>query len=136
MATGPEVVGDLGKRGGDHWLQRERTEGWRRLAASGQGSRNVSLSKALVETEGRGMGSWWREVPRAEGERERLGPGRIVGPGGGSWGGWGGGRWVWRRRRLVVGEAAVGRASCGWEAAGIESRGEATEDFECFIYLF
>lgn len=27
---------------------------------------------------------------------------------------------------VVVGDAAVGRASCGWGAAGIESGGEAT----------
>lgn len=65
-------------------------------------------------------------MPRAEGERDRLGPGRIVGQVGGVWGVGEGPLGLEKRRRLVVGEAAVGRASCGWEAAGIESRGEAT----------
>lgn len=72
------------------------------------------------------MGSWRREVPRAEGERERLGPGRIVGRVRGFGGGGEGPVGLEKRRRLVVGEAAVGRALCGWETAGIESRGEAT----------
>lgn len=81
------------------------------------------MSKALVESEDEGWGAGEGKCHR---QRERLGPGRNGGTVGGVWRGGEGPVGLEKRRRLVVGEAAVGRASCGWGAAGIESGGEAT----------